>query len=464
MTAILQTLGSLRERFANSRGAMRAMLTGFVTVALLTLCAKAMSFFKDATVAHHFGTADELDAFLLAFSFLSFLAAVFGGGMPEAFLPAYATVKHEQSDASAQRLAVQATIWHGVSLLIIGAIVCLAAPWILALTGKGFSQAKQTLAVETMHHLYPYFVLYGMCFHLSTWMRAEKKFVLASSVPLLPPVMIIFCLASAGHGPPIHALVAGTNIGVLIQALVLFIALWRQLPAEKGWLDTCLTRWEPGNRAVLRNAMSFLVAGLIFNSSSIVDQMMAAWLESGSVAVLSYTEKICGIVLALTATAASEAVFPFFADNVARREWAALKRNLLHITGAILLVAVPLAAVLIVFAPQIVGLLFERGSFGHEDTLRVAAVLRFAALQIPFYIAGILASRVAVSLQATGFTLMASVGALICNITLNMIFMKHLGVAGIALSTAVVHLLSTVALYVFIFRGLSGKLDTSQKT
>ena len=454
MPAMLQTLGALRDRLAGGRGATSAMLSGFVMVAGLTLLAKAVSFFKDATVAHHYGTADSLDAFLLAFSFLSFLAAVLGGGVPEAFLPAYTATKHNHGLGHAQRLGVQATLWHGGILVLVGGLVVVLAPAILATTGRGFSPQKQAVAVDALRWLFPYFVLYGMCFHLSTWMRAEKRFALASSVPLLPPLTIIACLLAAGKGASINALVVGTNFGVLLQALVLVGAVKLQLPRDNAWLSGCVSTWEPRNRTVLVNASSYLLAGLIFNSSAIVDQMMAAWLESGSVAVLSYSEKICGIVLALTATAASEAVFPYFADHVARREWAALKASLLRVTGAILLVAVPLALVLALLAPQIVAVLFERGSFSHADTERVAAVLRFAALQIPFYISGILASRVAVAMQATRFTLIASMGALVCNAGLNYLLMQRMGVAGIALSTAVVHLLSTIALYVFIFCSL----------
>ena len=57
-------------------------------------------------------------------------------------------------------------------------------------------------------------------------------------------------------------------------------------------------------------------------------------------------------------------------------------------------------------------------------------------------------------MQATGFTLVASIGAMVCNIAFNALLMRHMGVAGIALSTALVHLLSAAALYIYIFRRL----------
>lgn len=455
MESLISSDGGLRlriTRFLAGRSVLRAMLSGIATVAMLTLVAKAASFFKDAAVAHRFGTGDSLDAFLLSFSFLSFLAAVVGGGLPEAFLPAYAELNHRRGLRRAQRLAVQTSVWNLVSLAVVAAILFFAAPSVIEFTGRGFSLEKKMLATEALRSLLPFLIFYGLTFHLSTWLRAEKCFALAATAPLLPPAMIIICLLSAGSGASVQTLVLGTNAGVFLQLLVLFFALRRRMEPQTRH---CFTHWEPANRTVLGNAIPYLLGGLIMNSAVIIDQAMAAWLEAGSVSILSYSDKVCGIVLALTATAASEAVFPYFAETVARREWLAVKRHLLQVTGAILLVAVPLALVLIVFAPQIVGILFERGSFTAVDTAKVANVMRFAAMQIPFYIAGVLASKVAISMQATRFTVVASIGAMVCNVVFNALLMRHMGVAGIALSTAFVHLLSAAALYVYIFRGVA---------
>lgn len=438
-------------RLIAGRSVLRAMLSGVATVAVLTLFAKAVSFFKDAAVAHRFGTGDSLDAFLLSFSYLTFIAAVVGGGLPEAFLPAYAELNHMRGQRRAQRLAVQTSLWNVASLGTIAAVLFFAAPGIIEFTGRGFSLEKRMLAIDALRSLLPFLVFYGMTFHLSMWLRAEKCFALAATAPLLPPAMIILCLLSSGANASVQTLVLGTNAGVFLQLLVLVLALRRRmLPRTQN----CFTHWEPANRLVLANAIPYLLGGLIMNSAVIIDQAMAAWLESGSVSILSYSDKVCGIVLALTATAASEAVFPYFAETVARREWRTMKRHLLQITGAILLIALPFALVLIVFAPQIVGVLFERGSFTSADTAKVSNVMRFAAMQIPFYIAGVLASKVAVSMQATRFTLVASIGAMVCNIAFNALLMHHMGVAGIALSTALVHLLSAASLYIYLFRRL----------
>ncbi len=455
-------LALVREKCSGT--ALGAMLSGFMTVAALTLLAKAVSFFKDATVAHHFGTRDTLDAFVLAFSFLTFLASVLGGGLPEAFLPAFSEVRHRRSIHRAQRLGVQSAFSHGLSLIAVALIIYLAAPGIVSLTGSGFAPEKRALSIHSLRLLLPFFMCYGMTLHFAIWLRAEKAFALAASAPLLPPLIIMLSLIFAGGQANIYTLITGTLIGTSLQVLVLGIAVSRRLPRSLPWLFRCAKLWEPQNRVVLGNALPYMLAGVILGSSTVVDQAMAAWLQPGSVAVLNYSDKVCSIVLALTASAASEALFPYFADAVARKEWLLLKKHLLQITGMILCFAVPMAIIMGVFAPDIVRLLFERGSFGPDDTARVATVLRCAALQIPFYIAGTLASRVAVSLQATRFMLIASVVGLTANIGFNAWFMHYLGVAGIALSTAAVHLLSATALYVFIFRGIARRVrsETAQ--
>ena len=215
---------------------------------------------------------------------------------------------------------------------------------------------------------------------------------------------------------------------------------------------------------VVKNAVPFVFAGAIFTSVVVVDQTMAAWLEPGSVAVLGYTDKVCGIVLALTATPACDVLFPYFADKVARQDWHGVRRQLFSSAGIILSFALPATLLLCWLAPLVIQTLFQRGTFSVMDTQRVAHVLRFAALQIPFYILGGLASRVVVALQATRFILVLSVIGLITNAFLNWILMQSMGVAGIALSSVVVQMLSAGMACLYVLRQIQGKItaDLSQ--
>jgi putative peptidoglycan lipid II flippase len=433
----------LRALFA--RGAGSAMVSGFLLVALLTMVGKIVSFAKDALVADKLGTASELDAYMLVFGFFTFLGSVLGGGVPESFVPAYAELRERRGLRRAYRLGVQSAACHFAVLLTCGTLLALAAPWLVAWAAQGFPPAKQALAVSLLRGLVPFLLCFGLAQHLGAWLRAGKTFMLAASAPMLVPLGIVTALLLAGGSVSAWTLVSGTVWGAVAQLTVLLVAIARRLPRRLSWWRCTLRHREPGLRVVLRNALPFLIGGVAFGSAVVVDQTMAAWLTAGSVAVLGYSDKLCAIVLAVTAGPASDVLFPHFAELAAQRDWSGLRRQLFTSAGIIVAAALPMTLVLCCFAPWIVSTLFERGAFGPQDTQRVAEVLRFAAFQIPFYVIGTVAARVAVSLQATRFMLTIAFSALVLNASLNWLLMRPLGVAGIALSTTLVHLICAIA-------------------
>lgn len=431
-----------------ARGAGSAVVSGFLLVAMLTMVGKVVAFAKDAVVAAKLGTADDLDAFMLVFGFFSFATTVLAGGLPEAFVPAYADLRERRGQRRADRLGVQCAVWHVGVLMLCGLALMLAAPGLIAWATPGFSAEKQALAVRLQAGLLPFLLCFGLAHHLSAWLRAGKSFLVAAASPLLVPLGIVTALLLAGEKVDAWTLVAGTVWGSVAHVAVLLLAHARRLPRGGGsgrWWRCCLRHWEPGVRRVLRNAAPFLVGGVAFGSAAVVDQTMAAWLSAGSVAVLSYSDKLCMVVLAVTASPAADVLFPHFSQMVAQRDWDGLRRRLFTSVALILSAALPMTLILCVFAPWIVSLLFERGAFGPQDTQRVAEVLRFAAFQIPFYILGTVAARVAVSLQAARLMLTIAFSALAANAGLNWLLMQRMGTAGIALSTVIVHLLCAFA-------------------
>lgn len=415
------------------------MVSGFLVVAVLTMVGKIVAFAKDALIANKLGTASELDAFMLVFGFYTFVGSVLGGGIPESFVPAYAELRERRGLRRAYRLGLQSVASHFAALLLCGGLLVLAAPWVVAWATKGFDPAKQALSVSLLCSLLPFLLCFGLAQHLGAWLRAGKTFLLAASSPMLVPLGIVTALLIAGKQVSAWTLVHGTVWGAVAHLAVLLVAVMRRLPRRLSWWRCTLRHREPGLRVVLQNAMPFLIGGVAFGSAVVVDQTMAAWLTAGSVAVLGYSDKVCAIVLAVTAGPASDVLFPHFAELVARRDWNGLRRRLFTSAGIIVSAALPMTVVLCVFAPWIVSLLFQRGAFGPQDTQRVAEVLRYASFQIPFYVLGTVAARVVISLQASRYMLTVAFSALFLNASLNWLLMSRLGAAGIALSTSIVH-------------------------
>lgn len=456
------TLGGIGQKLTHPSATLRAMLSGVVTVAGLTLVSKAISFVKDATVAHRFGVSHELDGFLLAFGLHTFITGMLAAGLPYAMMPAYSDVRHRLGDARADALALQSALCHALTLLLLGVAVHFWGEAIVGVMGKGFTPDVRALSRRLITDLLPFMFCYGMTTHLSMWLRGRKAFFAATASPIVTPLIIIALLALSPLSISADLLVLATNIGGALHLLFISLTVGRFLPL--GSLDwwRSLRHWEEENATILRNALPYLVAGLVLGATTLVDQTMAGWLAPGSVSTLSYSDKVCGILLALTAIAASEAMFPFFSDVVARGEWGKLHRQLKKTLQVVVAFAAPLTAILIWQAPLIVALLFERGAFTAEHTHRVAEVLRFAALQIPFYVIGVMLSRIVVALQGSGFTLLLSWFSLMLNIGLNALLMRSMGVAGIALSTAFVYFVSATAMWIYVSKKIAQRRECEE--
>jgi len=104
----------------------------------------------------------------------------------------------------------------------------------------------------------------------------------------------------------------------------------------------------------------------------------------------------------------------------------------------------------------LIGILFQRGAFTAADTKVVGRVLAFLALQIPFYLAAQLGVRFISALKRNSVLMVIAGINLVVNVIFNLILMKYEGVAGIALSTSLVYLVSCALIYASIVKSLRG--------
>jgi putative peptidoglycan lipid II flippase len=127
----------------------------------------------------------------------------------------------------------------------------------------------------------------------------------------------------------------------------------------------------------------------------------------------------------------------------------------------ILITTVILTGILVVCAQPMVRILFERGSFTAKDTHVVSLVTAFFVLQIPFYVAGILGVRLLNALGMSRSILLICAANLVVNVLGNLLLMRRLGVAGIALTTSLVYLVSGAQVFFVIRRELNRRQQTA---
>ena len=432
-----------------TRGSVSRKIFGAATVvAALTLVTQLGSIARELTVAAWFGTADCLDAFLIAFLLPLFVINVVAGSFNAAFIPTFIQVTEKKGFKVAQELFSSIMTWSIGLLILISLLLAFFAPYYLPILGLGFSPAKLQLTRYMLLILLPVIFFKGLSNIWASVLNAGERFALAAIVPISVPLFAIIFLIAAGKAWGIFALVFGTVVGFGIETLLLGSAL----KARGLSLRPRLHAIDPDMRIVIAQYLPVIAGGLLMGSTELVDKAMAGALASGSVASLNYGNKVTTLVLGLTATAIGTAALPYFSKMVSEKGWENLQKTLKSYLRLIFVVTVPVALLIFWFSEPLAHLIFQRGAFTGEDTSMVASVQAFFSFQIPFYIAGIMLTRLISSLRANHILMWGALINISANVGFNILFIYLMGLKGIAFSTSLVYVISFLFLWFFVAR------------
>ncbi len=414
------------------------------TVSSLVIVVKLVALAKERVIADKMGTSMELDAFLAAYlipNFVILLLAI----IPFGIVPTYIELKTAKDRVGMDQLVAK---FFWVFLGIVSGITALlwvfGDPLLNLLFGGRFSEEKLAITRKFYYLLLPVGVIESMTVMGREILRANKFFTLPSLMPVVTPICCIIGLFLLFPGMGVQCLVVAYLVAAVLQAVGLWIGVMRKC----GHTNLIFDRSHEVRIAPLMKQIIPLSAANVMGAmTALIDSSMAAQLGDGALSTYTYADKTCSILLMLGMTAVGTTVLPYFATEIAEKNWARLTslfRKFTLIVGATGSLA---AAVFVYAAPMVVSLLFERGEFTSEDTGNVSRVLQFLGVQIPFHILALLANRTLIGFKVGGYLLGVMIFTAALNIVLNLVFSKMIGVSGIALSTAIVHLASCLCLY-----------------
>lgn len=423
---------------SSGRGILRAALV----VGAATLLVRLVGLLKNQSIAYWFGTGDEVEAFRLASMLLVFALGACSNALTTAFIPVYARERVRAGPAAAARLCTELMGW--ILPLLCGAALLLALAWpgFLALVAGGHTEAKRAMASEIFYWILPSLVLNGLSVPLLAALNAEKRFGVTAFPAGVVPLTIALSVWIFARAAGARALAAGHLLGVVLELL---IVAWLARRAGLAVLPR-RPRATRAVRDVFGQIQPLVFGAVLMSSTSIVDQMMCATLPSGNLAALGYAHDIVAGLLSITAVALGTVVLPYLSDLAAARDWSAMQAAFGAWARRSLYWSLPLTAFIVLLAGPLVSILFERGHFSSSDAHSVSTILRWYALQIPFFVVGILCARVLSALRGNQILMWVSGLNCAANVGLNWVLMRWMGASGIALSTTCVQALATLCL------------------
>jgi len=428
---------------------------------LATMTSRVLGLARDQMLAYYFGAGDANDAFRVAFRIPNLLRDLFAeGAMSAAFVPTFTRQLTLRGRERAWHLA--SSVINALILVTAVAVVAgivFAGP-LVRLFASEFAEVpgKIELTIQLTRIMLPFLTTVAVAAVLMGMLNTLGHFF----VPALSPAMFnvanivisVSCIPLAGPlgVPPIMVVAVGVLVGGLAQLAI----QWPPLRTEGFRHRLVLDFRDRGLRDVLLLMGPGTLGMAATQISVFVNTVLATGEGTGAVSWLDFAFRLMYLPIGLFGVSVAAAATPAISRLVAEQDTPRIRSTVASAIGLMLLLNLPATAGLIVLARPIVAVIFEHGRFTPEDTAATAAALQFYAIGLVGYSVVRIVSPTFYALQRAKIPVMASAGAVVTNIVLNVVLVRTMGFRGLALGTSLAAIANATVQLLMLRREIQG--------
>lgn len=419
----------------------QTLATSAVALMGVTFISKILGFARDVVLASSYGAGVISDAYLMALNIPTVVFVMISTALATSFIPMYTEISNNKGKDEALKFTSNViSIVSIISLAIIALGIIFAEP-LVKLFAMGFEGETLALTISFTKVFMLGVGCVGITYIVKSYLEINNRFVVTGLMPLPYNILILVSIAlSVKYGTAFLAI--GTLIGLFSQLLV-------QLPFafKEGFNYKPTINLKDENLKKMALLITPMLLGASVNQlNSLIDKNLASTLAAGSLSAMNYAYKLNIFVTGMFIASITSVVYPLFSKLTSSNNIEELKKAISTSINSVLLIIVPVSIGAFVLAEPIIQVLFERGEFTHENTVVTGGVLAcYAVGMLAIGVRDVLV-RVFYSLKDTKTPMMNSVICVGFNILFNLILIKHLGVAGLALGSSLSALVAVVFL------------------
>jgi putative peptidoglycan lipid II flippase len=422
-----------------------AFLIGFCT-----LLSRILGMGRDILGAHFFGAGMLWDAFLIAWRIPNLFRRLFGeGALTAAFVPSF--VRLLEADRRAEAFALLNRLLT-ILVLFLGGVTILGAGLTFVLP-RIWPDEKMKLVADLLRILIWYVPLVCAGAILGAALNGLFRFFAPAFSPIvlnvtwivaIPFIVISFSDAQGVTPRAIYVLSWAVLGGAVLQLLTMTIPLGREgMRFRPEWAPR-----DEGLRDVGRQFFPTVFGLALVQINEVVDTLIAEIFVPGhgAVSALYYANLLTQFPLSLVGTSLATAILPGLSAAAARgdrAEFGLLFRRAL--SGAVYL-GIPASVGLLLFGPDIVSVIFERGKFTPEDSRRAGLCASLFGIGIWCYCANQVQVRAFHADKDTRTPVRVSAFMVGLNLALNLALVGPMRETGLALATSITGFASFVTL------------------
>lgn len=432
----------------NSRRAAKSV----ILITIFTLASKFLGFLREVLIAAKYGSNMETDTFFIAFTVTLLIAKFFRESIRTTFIPVISDVESKEGkEGKLEHTSNMINLVFIASFLVVGLSI-IASPIIIRLFASAFRGEQFDLAVRMTRIGLPSVLFAGVIGIMVGYLQSEEKFYSTAilGIPLNLAYIGFLILLSPYYG--VTGLMVALVVGTILQLII-------QIPELKTSGFKYKLVFKPKDeylKKVLYLSLPVLVSVGINDLNILVDRTLASTLVDGSISVLNYSDRLIQLILGVFIMAITTVIFPMLSKEANKGDMKGLKKTMGYGVNLVLLITIPAAVGMIVLARPIVEVAFQRGEFVARDTIMTSQALIFYSVGLVAMSLRLLLERVYYSLQDTRSPMINAAISVGFNIVFNLILIRFMAHAGLALGTSLGMTIATILL----FYGLKKKIGS----
>ena len=409
---------------------------------IASMIAKVLGFGRELALASSYGTSVYSDAYITAMNIPNVIFTVIGSSLGTVLIPMYMEVNKKLGEK--ESLKFINNIFNIVIILciILSILGVVFTEQIVTLFAIGFKGDAFNIAVNFTRVAIISIVFIGLSYIMTAYLQINNNFTIPGLISVPKNIIIIISIfLSLKYGA--YIMIIGTLIGISTEFLF-------QLPfaIKHKYKYKFYINFKDKYIKKMTILIGPVLIGIAVNQvNALIDRTLASTLVEGSISALNYANKLNNFVMALFIASISSVIYPILAKASSKDDKIKFIESVSKSINSIILLVTPISIGAMVLATPIVSILFERGEFDSRATQMTAvALIMYSIGMVAFGLTDVL-GKVFYSIQDTKTPMVSGAISMVINIILNIILIRYLKLAGLALSTSISALICILLLF-----------------
>ncbi len=417
-----------------------------VLITVMTFISRIFGFIRESVFANYYGIGREADFYFVALLIPNLVSMLVQGILVAIFIPMYSQYKNK-SASELNRFTNIVLVWTLLSTTLISVFIYILLPFIIGIIVPGFSEDDIKLTNQLGVILLPLIILGGLVGFFTSLHQANKVFIFSAMGGLPFNFFIILGLVVYAKTYGIYVAAVANCVAVFMQLILLLIGT-KKLDFKYEFIFSFSYKEF---KTLLVIVSPIVISTILSQCNLIVDRMLASQLAGGSIAALSYANRVYTVFMALLVTPMSTVLFPSFTECIVKQDFKRL-RQLIE-KGIIYLgfLVIPIMSLIIVFNIQIIEVLFQRGMFDINATKLTGSALMYYSIGMLGFALLDVFNKLFYAFSDTRTPMIIMIGTVALNIILNLILVHYMAHSGLALAYAISGCLGGIICIIFYY-------------